>query len=218
MLARDNPFRAERVLTVRYRLRGATWEELLARLEGLKYRAAIVGPEGSGKTTLLEDLAPRVRERGFGTRFGRLDDTTPYWRRWLLLLEYRGWNAKTILMFDGAELAPSPAWRWFRARAQRRAAGLLITSHRPGLLPTLMECGTTPELLQEIVEQLLPGESSALAPELSNLFSRHQGNLRMALRDLYDEYAAKLQAYLVQSHLPALHLLFTRSWDIIKHL
>ncbi|MCX7047254.1 MAG: hypothetical protein NTX50_17415 [Candidatus Sumerlaeota bacterium] len=191
MLAKDNPFGAERVLTVRYRLRGATWEELMARLERLEYRAAIVGPEGSGKTTLLEDLAPCLRKRGFAVRFLRLDDATPYWQRWLLLLKYRAWDAKTVLLFDGAELAPSPAWRWFRARARRRAAGLLITSHRPGLLPTLMECGTTPELLQEIVEQLLPGESSAMDEKLKNLYSRHQGNFRLALRELYDEYAGK---------------------------
>jgi polynucleotide 5'-kinase involved in rRNA processing len=71
--ARDNPFRTERVLRVRFRLPSGTWDDLLARFEALGRRAAIVGPQGSGKTTLLEDLAPRLRARGYSIRELRLD-------------------------------------------------------------------------------------------------------------------------------------------------
>src|SRR5437868_15544127 len=66
--ARDNPFAADRVLRVRYRPQGWTWEQLLARLEQLDYRGAIVGPEGRGKTTLLEDLGERLKGRGHNVR------------------------------------------------------------------------------------------------------------------------------------------------------
>ncbi|MBK8000329.1 MAG: hypothetical protein IPK15_16805 [Verrucomicrobia bacterium] len=65
MRARDNPFSTDRVLRVRYRLRGESWDSLLSRLAALKYRGAIVGPEGAGKTTLLEDLEPHLVAKGF---------------------------------------------------------------------------------------------------------------------------------------------------------
>src|SRR6185436_15582003 len=68
MRAADNPFAVRRVLAIRYRLSGETWEGLLERLAALRYRAAIVGPHGRGKTTLLEDLAPRLEALGFRTR------------------------------------------------------------------------------------------------------------------------------------------------------
>ena len=77
MRARDNPFRTDRVLAVRYRLDQGTFDGLLDRLDALGRRAAIVGPKGSGKTTLLEDLAPRLRDRGFTVRELRLNEENP---------------------------------------------------------------------------------------------------------------------------------------------
>ena len=85
MRARDNPFRTERILEIRYRPQGCSWDDLLRRLAGMDYRAAIVGPEGSGKTTLLEDLEPRLRALGLGVRMLRLDlerREFPAARRW----------------------------------------------------------------------------------------------------------------------------------------
>jgi hypothetical protein len=55
--ARDNPFAVERVLGIHYRPQDGTWDDLLARLTALDYRAAIVGGHGTGKSTLLDDLA-----------------------------------------------------------------------------------------------------------------------------------------------------------------
>ena len=69
-------------------------------------------------------------------------------------------------------------------RKARRARGLVITSHRCGLLPTLVECETSAPLLREIVETLHPGQ-----PEVDLLFDRHRGNVREALRELYDFHA-----------------------------
>jgi hypothetical protein len=68
----------------------------------------------------------------------------------------------------------------------RRAGGLVITSHRPGLLPTLFECTTSPELLAEIV-----GELSGADLEAGELYERHRGNVRDALRELYDRWAGR---------------------------
>ncbi len=70
MLARDNPFAVQRVLTIRYRFLDGSWGDLLERLAALGFRAALVGPHGHGKTTLLEDLGARLDGRGFRVRNG----------------------------------------------------------------------------------------------------------------------------------------------------
>jgi hypothetical protein len=178
--ARDNPFTAQRVLAVRYRLSGTTWDELLARLETLRFRAALVGPHGHGKTTLLEDLGVRLAERGFRVRTvtlhqgdRRLDGAQ---RRTL----FHALTGEDVLFLDGAEQLSRLSWSEVRART-RAAGGLLITSHHSGLLPTLHECRTTPELLAGIVAEL-----TGVGMETGELFERHGGNVREALRELYD--------------------------------
>jgi len=82
------------------------------------------------------------------------------------------------------------AWMLFRRRTASHAAGLIVTSHRPGLLPTLTKGPTTPALLQEIVNELQPPGRTLSADFLSDLYQRHAGNLRDCLRELYDLYTA----------------------------
>jgi hypothetical protein len=183
--ARDNPFAVQRVLEIRYRLTtGLTWEDLLERLASLNWRAAIVGPHGSGKTTLLEDLAPRIEACGFRVRTISLREAHPRLDpadRAVL----RSLGPQDVLLLDGAEQLGWFSWMLVRLRA-RRAGGLVITSHRPGLLPTLVECETSPELLAEIVGELAGGEV-----DFEELHARHGGNLRDALRELYDRWAGR---------------------------
>lgn len=188
MRARDNPFRSDRVLAVRYRLQGGSWEDLLARFDALGRRAAIVGPKGSGKTTLLEDLAPRFRERGFSIRELRLSQETPRFEQGVLEDLFASLTARDLILFDGAEQLSWLAWSRFERRS-RAAGGLLVTVHQPGRLPTLLETQTDARLLACLIDQILEDradEARALAPQL---FERHGGNLREALRDLYDRYS-----------------------------
>jgi len=184
--ARDNPFAVQRVLEVRYRLpAGLTWDGLLDRLAALRWRAAIVGPHGRGKTTLLEDLAPRLVALGFRVRTITLQESQPR----LNLQEQtllRDFGPGDVLLLDGAEQLGRMAWLLLKLRC-RRAGGLVVTSHRPGLLPTLLECETTPELLAGILSEL--GEGGG--PEVEELYARHGGNLRDALRELYDRWAGR---------------------------
>lgn len=190
MRARDNPFRTERLLCVRYQPQGTTWSGLLARLADLQYRAAIVGPEGSGKTTLLEDMAPRLAELGLVPRFVRLKragappGTGDVGR---LLPEV---SRRDIVLLDGAEQLGRLAWARLRRRSLQ-AGGLVMTSHRPGRLPTLIECRTSPDLLAWLVRELLAGEEPVPPEQIAHLFSRHNGNLRLCLRELYDRYAER---------------------------
>jgi hypothetical protein len=187
MRARDNPFAVQRVLAVRYRLSGLTWEELLDRLAALRFRAALVGPHGYGKTTLLEDLGERLAARGFRMRTATLHEGDHRLDAAVRRAFFHGLAASDFLLLDGAEQLGRLAWMEVRART-RAAGGLVITSHRPGLLPTLHECGTTPQLLAGIVRDL------GAEPPGDDLFERHGGNLRDALREMYDAYADRPSA------------------------
>lgn len=188
MKARDNPFAVERVHSVRYRPLRGTFEDILARLETLDYRAALVGPEGSGKSTLLEDLRNAVAQQGRKTRLVFVNDTRPLDapRRRQLLCET---TADEIVFLDGADSLRWATWLLIKRRLLHETAGLVITSHRSGMLPTLLECSTTPLLLQQIVGALGPEAPPVSTGLLNELYHRHDGNLRHCLRDLYDLYA-----------------------------
>ena len=188
MRARDNPFAADRVLKVRYRPQGWTWDGLMERLAALRYRGAIVGPHGSGKTTLLEDLEPKLIALGFEPARLRLDRETRTFQQGYLDEFFRRTTPRHLILIDGAEQMTRLAWRLFRRRA-RRAGGLIVTSHRAGLLPTLVECATTPELLDEVIGELANGSAPDVA--VHELFARHRGNLRDAIRELYDRCASQ---------------------------
>ncbi len=188
MRARDNPFAVERIHAIRYRLLNTTCVEILARLQSLNFRAAVTGPEGSGKTTLLEDLQRALVRENLRTRMVFVNDTAPLdapaCRRLLAEL-----TPDEILLLDGADLIPRSCWSLLKRHTITHAYGLVITSHRPGLLPTLIDCTTTPALLREIVHELQPPNHTTPVEFLDSLFRRHQGNIRACLRDLYDLYA-----------------------------
>jgi hypothetical protein len=97
-------------------------------------------------------------------------------------------GARDVILFDGAEQLGRIGWARFERRA-RAAGGLVVTSHRAGLLPSLVETSTTPELLDRLVEQILGDRASEVRPLTPLLFAKHGGNLRDAMRELYDHYA-----------------------------
>jgi hypothetical protein len=183
MRARDNPLATDRVLAIRYRPQGWTWDDLLARLEAMRYRAAVVGPKGTGKTTLLEDLSARLEGRGFRCRLIRLSAADQR----LDPSELESAGRGEVILLDGAEQLPAWRWLWVRFRT-RHAGGLVVTTHRPGRLPTLVHTRTTPRLLGGIVADLLPAPPDDR--RIDALYHRHAGNLRDALRELYDDFAA----------------------------
>ena len=187
MLARQNPFRSECVLAVRYRPPGAVGDAAIAsglavlvdRLQRMGSRGALVGPEGSGKTTLLEDLEAPLEARGLECHFLRLnwecrEPPATFWQQEL--------GPGQALLIDGAEVMRR--WQWRRVRRHAGQAGALVaTLHRPGLLPTLLQTATSPPLLGVILSELgqpLPTDQT------ERLWRAHGGNLRLVLRQLYD--------------------------------
>ena len=188
MKARENPFTSDRILaSIRYTHADGDLESLIARLTALRFRAAIVGPHGSGKTTLLEDLARALEHRGFAVTWVRLaSDERRLPGDWPSRAAALG--PRDIVCLDGAEQLSVASWLRFRWRA-RHAAGLIVTSHHPGRLPVLIECRTSSDLLERLIRRLSPLPAAG-APPAAVLFRRHRGNLRDALRELYDVYAS----------------------------
>lgn len=185
--ARDNPFSTDRVLRQRYRLTTSSFAALHAQLRRLSFRAAIVGPHGSGKTTLWEDLAAQLERDGWRVHLLRLSEE----RRRFDDKHDRSWaaglGARDLVFLDGAEQLSWTHWQFFRRRV-RHAGGLVITTHQPGRLPTLHHCTTSPSLLADLCaalgEPIAPGEADALYRDFG-------GNIREALRELYERTAAR---------------------------
>lgn len=188
--ARDNPYRTDRVLQVRYRFeQDDDWERLLQRLEDLRWRAAIVGPEGSGKTTLQEDLADRLAAAGRPIRWLRLNRDNRGTAAKQVCDVLRNPDSQTLVFVDGGEQLRPLLW-WRLRRRSLRFGGLVITAHSPGRLPTLFECRSTLRTLEWIASRLAPSGQSPPPAALEDLFARHAGNLRLCLRELYDHWGS----------------------------
>ncbi|MGE0269426.1 MAG: hypothetical protein AB7S78_13330 [Candidatus Omnitrophota bacterium] len=188
MKARHNPFSAQRMDTLAYRFLSGGWEEFFLQLEQHNYRAAIVGPHGSGKTTLLEHLGTRLQTQGYRLVKIFVNTDTPF----LKAEHWKGlWNtsgSRSMILVDGADLLP--AWqRGLLKLVSRRAKGLVTAGHSPLGLPVLLRSRTSPELLEELLDELAGPLDDHLLQKARSLFLHHNGNIRDILRDLYMVYA-----------------------------
>ena len=189
-LARANPFRTERLEALAFQPQGTTWPALMRRLAALHYRAAIVGPEGSGKTTLLDQLATHLRKQGHHVRHARTNAHGDLWGCTSLADWAASLSPADTVLLDGADHLPRRAWRRLARRTQT-GRGLIATTHRHGMLPTLIVTRTSPALLRELVRDMVDETTFAhLESRLAGIHAQHRGNLRMALLSLYDAHAA----------------------------
>jgi hypothetical protein len=191
MKARENPFAVQRTEKLSYRLpSGTTWPLLLQRLESQGYCGAIVGRHGAGKTTLLEEFVPHLETLGFQPQIIRLTSESSMREKEALPSVLRRFSKPAFILLDGAEQLSTRHWLPVRSAAGV-AAGFLVTVHRISRLPTLFECDTNTVLLEDLVRELT-GKQLPLA-QATDLLTRHFGNIRDCLRELYDDWAAKVE-------------------------
>lgn len=185
--------------------------DVLSKLARHNFRGAVVGSHGAGKSTLLEHLAPqigsvifrrdaegnqieRTRERASGQRsivWLQLRKSQPNTMRipWSMLV------ANDILILDGYEQLSRVKRAWVIFRTRVRKVGLLVTSHRASLLPTLFQLHITTELARKIVEQLVVEPSpfdvefrNSIRHEIGHQLQFNGGNMRELLMSLYDRF------------------------------
>lgn len=178
MKARLNPFRTERLEALTYRAPEFSWPAVESRLATLGGCGAIIGPQGSGKTTLLTEWARRRHHAGRPVLMLRVAE---HQRRWTdeqtaQLAACHGHS----LFVDGAEQLGWLARRTLH-HAARVAAETLITTHRARIFRTVFQCQTTAALLADLIAEL-----GAPPTDCATLWNRHAGNIRNALRELYD--------------------------------
>ncbi|MGA0868899.1 MAG: hypothetical protein ACO3UM_08205 [Planctomycetota bacterium] len=184
--AHQNPFRTSRLHALRFRYpEGDTEDALLRRLEAHGGRGAIVGPHGSGKTTLCLELAARFRAEGLDVRMLRYGEGTSLCRPHSLRAWIAGAGARSALIVDGAGHLGPLAW-WNLLRRSKRAARVLVTAHGRCPFPAILRTTTSTSLFDELCTSLgqpMPGGDSAA------LLAAHRGDVRAALRTLYDAWA-----------------------------
>lgn len=151
---------------------------------------AISAPHGHGKTSLLLAILERVAARGKPTALVRVGSPRDAWR---VLAVVARTAPHTVVGIDGWDrmwFAVMPA---VRLVAICRGASLLVTTHRPGRLPVLARCETSRDLLSAIVDRLPDHGGLIDATDIDDAFSRHGGNVREALYDLYDRFERRIR-------------------------
>jgi energy-coupling factor transporter ATP-binding protein EcfA2 len=187
----NNPFASRRVrpgaIPFQFPL-GVEAGELVARLARLSWRAAIVGPHGSGKSTLLAALAPEIARAGREVRSIALHDGQRRLPHEFFAALPSGRDM--LVVVDGYEqLSFWSRWRLER-RCRAAGTGLLITAHSPMALPLLFRTAADLDLAERIVEHLLADRPDCTPTigrdEVRSAWSKHGGNVRETLFDLYD--------------------------------
>jgi GTPase SAR1 family protein len=161
----------------------------MKRLTALRYRASVVGPKGSGKTTFLRDLKPRLEAKGFSITTLRLSANDKRHSRLLLKRIVGRTTPDRIVMIDGAEQL-SGLSRFVLKMLTAKAGGLIVTSHVKSSAPPLIECSTSVELLDDIIQNLLGDRPYTFRETAHALFEKHNDNIRDTLRALYDLWSA----------------------------
>lgn len=184
--ARQNPFRTECLDRLAYDAGDESLAAIVDRLKTMTFRAALVGPHGTGKSTCLRAIAGQLPTLGLSPLIHRLDGDRPIPSLWSLRQLAKQCNRSTVLILDGADHLPPIKARYI-CRATRSAGGLIVTSHAPWHLPTLLTTRGYPELLTRLLNRLT---GQALSPdEAQSLLQSRDGNIREILFDLYDKTA-----------------------------
>lgn len=182
----DNPFRVQRLDALGFVEACVTVDGVMRKLAERRYRGAIVGPHGTGKTTLLREIGDRLIGMGLSPMplFMNSEDRGTLPRSWRSAFRTAGHG--DALLLDGYDLLPF----WARAKllyATGGASAVIVTTHRRCALRTIARTHSSPALLQQLVTQLTDAEAADRI-DCESLWHQHGGNLRDALRTLYDRH------------------------------
>lgn len=166
---------------------GCSAANLIARLAANGWRGAIIGPHGAGKSTLLEHLKPLLVAEGRSVAAIALRDGQ---RRlphdWLgQALEV----ANPLVVIDGYEQLSLVSRVLLRWRCRLAKAGLIVTSHRPTALPTLIELQPSRALVDQLVARLTADVPSLItSADVAAGYAGHGSNVRDLFFTLYGRH------------------------------
>ena len=184
--ARVNPFAMHAVESVPFRFLSGTWESHLRQLEGKKFRAAVVGPEGSGKTTLLLELQERLHQIGRATFFQVISQDKFLRQEQFHELTVRLRQSDAVCLIDGSERLTWIQRQWLYSRLS--TGPLVVAVHKSCGLPTWYRCYTDFELMKYVLDRLFQQPSKPLIDLSEKRFHEAGGNIRVALRMLYEDW------------------------------
>lgn len=166
---------------------GCSAESLFETFERQQRQGAVVGPHGVGKSALITALADWMEQRNLACLRLELHDgqRSLETQTWDLLEKH----SAAVVTVDGYEQLSNWSRYQLRRLCRKRSLGLIVTAHSDVELPLLYAPEPNEDLAWEIVQVLLRrGEPLITREDVHESFSRHQGNLREMLFDLYDLY------------------------------
>ncbi|QEG23883.1 hypothetical protein [Mariniblastus fucicola] len=187
--AKDNPFAVVQTDSIPFDFQEtcfSTLDEFGEYVQDRNYRGAILGRHGHGKTTLLCSLQQWLHRQGTECETVFLPRRNEDQRSALENLSHRG-RCGAVVLVDGLERL-SFFTRQLLVSQSRSFGGFIATTHRPNRLPTLVRCRTSHQTLLAALNSLNI-DSPEIHSTAVGLFSKHRGNLRLVLRELYDNVA-----------------------------
>jgi hypothetical protein len=186
-----NPFSAARLRpgTIDFVFEeGKNLQQLVDTLAVNAWHGQIIGRHGTGKSTLLAALTPAIEGRGRPVKSITL---VAGQRR--LPREFIGSLQSSaglgVAAVDGVEQLHFWNRLLLKRLCRTRGVGLVVTSHRSALLPTLYETAVDKARAWRVVQRLQDGFPPRIEiGDLEARLARHRDNLREALFDLYDLY------------------------------
>lgn len=170
-------------------LDGESAQTLVSRLRENAWQGEIVGPHGAGKSTLLATLIEPLTLAGRGIVQATLHQGETSLPK--ALDDWRYWSASTQVIVDGYEQLTWWSRRQLGRRVRDRQAGLLVTSHAPTGLPTIIVVIPRLEAAEQVVRSLLPDKQVITLEDIERTFRECDGNIREMLFQLYDLYQAR---------------------------
>ncbi len=168
---------------------GQSAPQIVAMLAAQNWMGAIIGPHGSGKSTLIESLKPALIAAGCQVHALALHDGQRHLPRSFLSDCPTHSTTRKQIVVDGFEQL-----RWFdRARLKwychRTGTGLLVTSHGPCGIRSLIHLSPDRELITQLVADLCARVSTGVTVrDISASHACHGSNVREIFFDLYDRH------------------------------